>query len=98
LVRHSIIASFSKQFGASIKPKITRLVQDYNIILNRSVAVIYAEKNDITGLQKLFTAGKTSPYDCDESGWPLLMVRTHLYLYVASLVYVFVTSRFPNKK
>jgi hypothetical protein len=78
----SVIVSFSKQFGADMKPNITRLVQAYNIIPRWSAAFLCAENNDAPGLQKLFTTGESSPYDCDEYGHSLLIVSTYSYLIV----------------
>lgn len=79
-----VTAAFFKQFETTIEPKITRLVQIYNTVPRTSQAFLFAEKNDVKGLQKLFAAGEASPYDCYESGNSLLDVSTNFHLYIVS--------------
>jgi hypothetical protein len=73
----SVAASFSHLLEMGSKPKITRLVQSYNVIRNTSPAITYASTNNIAALQNLFLKGKSSPNDCNEEGVSLLMVSTY---------------------
>jgi hypothetical protein len=75
----SMIASLYKHLGMGMdtEPKIARVVWTYNTIHRSSRAITCAKTNDVVGLQKLFEAGKASPYDCDEDGISLLMVSTY---------------------
>lgn len=85
----SFTAAFSKVLGMDMEQKITRLIHTYNTIPYKSEAMICAEGNDVVGLQKLFAAGKASPYDCDESGDSLLDVSSNFHLYVVSSLFGF---------
>lgn len=46
-----------------------------NVIRRSSPVFDLASNGDIEGLQVLFSNGKASPFDCDETGWTILHVR-----------------------
>ena len=52
----------------------------YNVVAYSSLVFKYAEMNDLTGLQTLFSMKLASPLDCTELGKTPLMVNIHCML------------------
>jgi hypothetical protein len=50
-------------------------IQVYNIVPGGSPVFLMASKGNVVGIQQLFSTGKASPFDRNESGWTVLDVR-----------------------
>jgi hypothetical protein len=71
---HVITTRLSRLSLPSLEPRITRVIQMYNVIPPDSEVLRCIEGNDVQGLKSLFEAGQASVYDCGEGGPNLLMV------------------------
>jgi len=69
-----ITTRLSRLSFPSLEPKITRIIQMYNVIPPDSKVRRCIKDNDVEGLKNLFEAGQASVYDCTEHGMNLLMV------------------------
>jgi hypothetical protein len=82
----ALTAQFLKRRMNNMEPKIERLIQVYNIISEYSIAVLYAQSNDVVGWRKLFALGEASPFDRDENSVNLLCVSLRCHPGVTCLV------------
>lgn len=69
-----ISAVFQRGSSASEVCNISPRLRTFNVIPNDSLVIKYIARNDILGVQRLFTEGKASPLDVDSNGFSLLSV------------------------